>query len=163
MSVWLLIVATLGGALLGGLMGLVNTRVQSKTMFSRERQKLILGKLEELHETLSQFSREYGDLELLASSDAAIEELIRRHASIPKERVEMLVGFYAPELVPKLREVEKLSGEYDDALTRLVNWRKQEEETTKKYLKEAPVLKKRLDAACAEMQAAVIALARKYI
>ena len=163
MSLWLLIIATLGGTLLGGVIGLINTRMQSGIMIRRERQKLILGKLEELHEVLSQFRMGYGDLSLLASSNAAIEALIKRHAAIPREKLRMLVGFYAPELRAKLNNVEELSGEYDNALIRLLEWKQTGEETTKGLLADVPVLKQKLDRACAEIQAEVISMSRKYI
>lgn len=162
MSLWLLIIATLGGTLLGGVIGLINTRMQSGIMIKREREKLILGKLEELHEVLSQFRSGYGDLSLLASSDAAVEALIKGHAAIPREKLRMLVGFYAPQLWTKIQHVEELSGEYDKALARLLEW-KREGAKAEDIPPEVSDLKQKLDRASAEMQAEVIALSRKYI
>ncbi len=163
MSLWLLIIATLGGTLLGGVIGLINTRMQSGIMIKREREKLILGKLEELHEVLSQFRSGYGDLSLLASSNAAVEALIKGHAAIPREKLRMLVGFYAPELRKKLQHVEELSGEYDNALARLPQWKQEGAKTGEGVPSEVPVLKQTLDQASSEMQAEVITLSRKYI
>lgn len=163
MSIWLLIVATLGGALLGGVMGLLNTRMQAKTMFSREREKLILGKLEELHEALSLFARGYADLAVLASSDAAAVDLLKQHWSIPEERVAMLVGFYAPALRPRLETVERLSREFDRALARLIRSKGEGDEERGAAMAAAEDAGRQLERACKEMQAGLISLSREYV
>lgn len=163
MSLWILIAGTLVGTLLGGLLGLVNTKVQLKTQINRDRERLVLGKLEELHQVLSQFKQAYADLSFMAGSHAAIEEMIKQHSSIPTEKLNMLVGFYAPELSSKLEAVEQLSREYDNALAQFIQWDEKDEETKKKTLSTATDLKQRLDRACSEMQSGIIALSRKYI
>lgn len=162
-SIWLLIVATLGGALLGGAMGLLNTRMLTKSMFSRERERLILAKLEELHEALSQFALGYADLALLASSDAEAVDLLKQHWSIPEARVAMLVGFYAPALRPKLENVERLSDEFDRALGRLVGSKGGDDEERVAAMAAAEDAGRRLERACKEMQAELISLSRGYV
>jgi len=163
MSLWILIVGTLVGTLLGGVLGLLNTRLQLKTTYGRERQRLILGKLEELHQVLSQFKQAYAELSLMAGTNAAVEALIKQHASIPKEKLTMLVGFYAPELSPQVEGIVKLSREYDEALAQFIRWEEKDEETKKHILSSAADLMRKLDAACSEMQAGLINLSRKYI
>jgi hypothetical protein len=154
---------TLAGTLLGGVLGLVNTRMQLKTQLVGERRKLIVGKLEELHQVLSQFKQAFWDLSLMAGSHAAMEELIKQYSSIPADKLDMLVGFYAPELSASLKKIKQLSGEYVQALAQLVGWENKDEETRQGILSATASLKKKLDEACLEMQAGVITLARKYI
>jgi hypothetical protein len=163
MTLWILIIGTLVGTLLGGVLGLVNTRMQSSIQIKRERKKLILGKLEELHQVLSQFKQAYWDLFLMANSHAAVEELIKQHSAIPTEKLDMLAGFYAPELLTSLDGIEKLSDRYDQVLAQFINWQEKDEETKQAVLTEASSLKQKLDKACGGMQAEVIALSRKYL
>lgn len=163
MSLWILIAGTLVGTLLGGVLGLLNTRFQFRTQVNRERQRLTLGKLEELHQVLSQFKQAYADLSLLAGSNAAIDALIKQYSSIPREKLHMLVGFYAPELLPQVERIKRLSHEYDNALAKFYQWKDKEEETKKEILLAATNAKQKLDEACSEMQVEVIKLARKYI
>lgn len=163
MSLWILIIGTLVGTLLGGLLGLLNTSVQLKTQINRERQKLVLGKLEELHQVLSQFKQAYADLSFMAGSRAAVEALIKQHASIPTEKLNMLVGFYAPELSGKLETVERLSREYDNTLAEFIQWEEKDEEVRKNVLSSASSLKQQLDRATSEMQTEIITLSRKHI
>jgi hypothetical protein len=162
-TLWILIIGTLVGTLLGGLIGLVNTRMQSKIQIKRERERLILGKLEELHQVVSQFKQAYWDLFLMASSHAAVEALIKQHSAIPTEKLEMLVGFYAPELSTSFESIKSLSGEYDKALAQFINWQEKDEETRQSVLSEAARLKEKLDQTCEKVQAEAVALSRKYI
>lgn len=163
MSLWILIAGTLVGTLLGGVLGLLNTRLQFKTQFGRERERLILGKLEELHQVLSQFKQAYAELSLMAGTNAAVEALIKQHASIPTEKLKMLVGFYAPELSPQVEAVVRLSRGYDEALARFIRWEEKDEQTRNDILSAAADLMRKLDAACSEMQAGVIKLSGKHI
>ena len=163
MSIWVIVAATLLGTVLGGIVGIINTRMQAGLQINRDRQKLILGKLEELHEVLSQFRRGYGDLSYLAASNAGVEALMKQRSAIPKERLQMLVGFYAPDLSDELRRIGARSREYDAALSRFSELAGAEGEKREDLIAEAVELKRQLDQACLGMQSGVIALSRNYL
>jgi hypothetical protein len=59
MTVWVGVIAALSGALVSGGLLLLNARLQFKQQVARERHKLLLSKLEELHEVIARVRRSY--------------------------------------------------------------------------------------------------------
>jgi hypothetical protein len=127
----------------------------------RERQKLLLEKLEELHEIISQLRQAYGDLFLMTIDEKG--SMIKERISVPTEKLQMLVGFYAPSLSVRLENVEMYRAEYDRVLFDWVHAQNQDDKTKKSALAVTSMWKQRLDQACTEMQTEVIALSKKYI
>lgn len=107
MAVWTGVIAALGGALIGGGLTLLNGRLQFKQPAHRDRQKLLLSKLEELYDFIGQVRRSYeaSALERI-NSYLNIETAADGRSAIPTpiERVQLLVSCYAPELSVIMRE-----------------------------------------------------------
>jgi gas vesicle protein len=110
MSAWIGIIGTVIGAIVGGGLALLNAHLQTRRQVQQERRKLILSKLEELHEAISYYRREHQENLLLVltmpegpNSETSQESKERRNLSM--ERIQMLVGFYAPELSKYLEKI----------------------------------------------------------
>lgn len=110
----LLALGPLLGVVIGGVLAWINGRSQATRRDARERNQLILGKLEELHQLLSDVINYYQCLTFAHARDP--NEL--RKVSNPMvyrvqfDRLEMLVGFYAPELSDDLTAAAKIADEY---------------------------------------------------
>src|SRR5205823_3509102 len=98
MNTWIAIVAALAGAIVGGGIAFLNSFFQLRHQRVRERNRLLLSKLEEIHRVLSQFRDAYKDSmheRLLTAAGASKAE---PPTKVPMETLQMLVGFYAPQL-----------------------------------------------------------------
>jgi len=118
-AVWIGIIGTLCGALVGGGLALLNARLQFNQQVHRERQKLLLSKLEELHEVITKVQDSYEDFTLKTISNCLqIETPPKLKDAIgkaPIERVRLLVSIYAPELTGFVSELEQLISDYVEA------------------------------------------------
>lgn len=119
MSAWIGIIGTVIGTVVGGGLALLNAHLQTRRQAREDRRKLILAKLEELHETISHFKQAERQLfiQVVTKSNNADlkQQLIERRYSA-HERIQMLVGFYAPELSEHLIKALKAKIIYLDLM-----------------------------------------------
>lgn len=121
MIAWIGIIGTVIGAIVGGGLTLLNAHLQTRRQVHQERRKLILSKLEELHEAISVFRYESREILLLimkmpAGSNAEGMQQSKERRSLSLERIEMLAGFYAPELSEQLLNTLHETVSYMDAV-----------------------------------------------
>ena len=119
----LLAMGPLLGVVIGGVLAWVNGRWQATRREARERNQLILGKLEELHQLLSDVIDYY---QCLTFAHARDPNKLRRVSNptvdrVQFDRLDMLVGFYAPELSDDLTAASKIAYEYADPFLELLS------------------------------------------
>jgi hypothetical protein len=166
MAIWVGVIAALGGALVGGGLALLNARLQFKQQVHRDRQKLLLSKLEELYDLIGRVRRSY---------EASALERVNAYLSIetpaevmdaiptPIERVQLLVSFYAPALTDDLSEFDKLRITYGKVIGNAILQSKSDTKSQQKALATLQVESQKIDNACRALQARVVALSRDYL
>jgi hypothetical protein len=163
MNAWLGIV----GAIVGGGIAFIISRLQLREQRIRERNKLILSRLEEIHEVLSQFMEAYkaSILERISTiQDADAQQRANEGMSkVPIEKLQMLIGFYAPELLPYLQKVEQAKKDYGSAFIKSVGLEDRDEIAQKETIGVLFAEEGKVRRACIEMQAEVIKLSKKYL
>src|SRR6185503_18650968 len=122
MTAWIGIIGTVIGALLAGGAAWLNARSQIRRQEERDRKKYILSKLEELYEAITHLRRHYAEL--------TIREMMHLAGRIPMEpskilplpigKIQMLIGFYAPELEPLIDVLLKCRNDYSAVLARRI-------------------------------------------
>jgi hypothetical protein len=161
MTAWIGII----GVIIGGVLTMLGTQMQLRRQIQRDRQKLLLSKLEELHEVLSLFRQSYKGayLEALSSvHDFKLPEGVES-APVPIERLQMLTGFYATELSEYLQKIETCRKEYGGILIKCARSSKLDEEAREHTLTALSTQQSELQNACSDMQAAVVSLPKKYL
>ena len=162
MNAWIGII----GVVVGGLLTMLSASVQLRRQIHRDRQKILLTKLEELHQVVYLLRQAYkaADLEALSlAQDKELPNNVKEALFVPIEKLQMLVGIYAPELSNQLEKIESCCKEY--GLTQIkyklsADKRGAADRTAFSVLSSQQT---EVQQACAEMQAAIIALARKYL
>lgn len=166
MAVWVGVIAALGGALIGGGLTLLNGRLQFKQQVHRERQRLLLSKLEELYDLIGRVRRSY---------EASALERINSYLNIetpadvisaiptPIERVQLLVSFYAPELTHDLSEFDRLRITYGEVIGSAILQSKSDSKSQQKALAALQVEAQKIDNACRALQARVVGLSKNYL
>ncbi len=103
-NAWIGIIGTVVGALLGGSAAWLSARFQLHRQEERERKRLFLSKLEELYEVVAQFKDSYkmSTMSLVKTLTAGEAADMSDLPALPIEKLQMLIGFYAPELEPLL-------------------------------------------------------------
>jgi len=152
------------GAFLAGGAAWFNSRFQMRIQAKHERRKLILQKMEEVHELLSQYKQSYKMLtaeflRIYASGEQELGEL----EPIPLERLKMLVGFYAPVLGPQLQTLEEHSESYGDRVAEHIQLGgKSDTSAQKKRLGFLLLHSETIGKSCEAMQQEVIQLSKSY-
>ena len=153
------------GVIVGGLIAWLNSRSQAARQEIRERKQLIRGKLEDLHQLVADFIEYYRCLTFTHVRDP---NKLRRVSSstvdlVPFDRIEMLVGIYAPELSVYVKTIARITGEYSVPFTKLLGdeeW----SETEKASLRSSVAkLSFELVETCAQMQQEIIAVSKNYV
>jgi len=131
MKEWIKDLLPLFGVVVGAALGWLSSRYQLRYQEARDRKRLILEKLEELHELLSRYS--YGLYSMMQQSTMnELEDISSRIIPphmMPKrpendvevvsnDRLRALVGFYAPDLTEDLEELEKVGGDFCEMMIR---------------------------------------------
>lgn len=164
MKEWITPIATILGVLAGGAIGLLNTRMQMRNQADRERKKVMLEKLESLHETISGYllaftSTSANILQLEVSGKAPTEPF----APFPQQRFIMLIGFYAPELEEKRLEIEQLGRRIVEVMLPALFDVWGDHIARKKGLLDFMAAMAPFQQRCEEMQRQVVELSKKYI
>jgi iron-sulfur cluster repair protein YtfE (RIC family) len=118
---WIGVIGALAGAIVGGSIALINLRLQLREQRKRERNKLFLSKLEEIHKVLSKFRECYrGSIRERLLTAHGLEKIEEDASQVPIEKLKMLVGFYAPELAEHLRKVGDARKNYSGVLIKSI-------------------------------------------
>jgi hypothetical protein len=165
MSPWITVFSTVVGVLLGGGLAWFNSRFQLRYQENRDRKKLILSKLEELYEVISQFRLAYRALSKDHMTNLPAGEPMGEIdvPPLPTERLQMLVGIYAPELGTHLELVLKSRENYGFVFMRRVGLERQSETAIKQFISDALAEEQHVIRACEAMQKEIVALSKKYI
>src|SRR5215213_3707706 len=154
MTTWIGVVAALVGAIVGGGIAFFNSQLQLREQRLREKKKLLLSKLEELHEVLSQFRESYrGSIHERLLTAAGAEKVAGNLPKVPIEKLQMLVGFYAPELAEHLRKIEGARKDYGSVLMKTVGLERQNESAKKEALGALFAVEGNVSKSCIDMQA----------
>jgi hypothetical protein len=167
MNVWIGVVAALVGAIVGGSIAIINTRFQLREQRLREKNKLFLSKMEEIHEALSQFKDAYkaafGE-RLLTAYDANTPEKNEKNLpKVPIEKIQMLVGFYAPELKTHLSNLEEAKKSYGKMLIESLGLERRVDLDKRESLSAMLAVEGKINAVCTDMQIEVIKLSKEYL
>jgi hypothetical protein len=161
----LLALGPLLGVIIGGVLAWINGRSHAVRREARERNQLILAKLEELHQLLTDVIEYYRCVTFAHVRDP---NKMRRVTSptidhVRFDRVDMLVGFYAPELSESLKLAAKLAEEYAHPFTKLLS--DDELDETEGAALRSSVLKHsgELVDAYEKMQNEIITLSKNYL
>jgi hypothetical protein len=169
MIAWIGVIGTLIGALVGGGLALLNARVQLHHHMVRERNKLILSKLEELYENITHLRKSRAaDIVQVNANFIDVNPALDLAKDIPKlvdaiEKIEMLVGFYAPELVDYLEKMNMREAAYGSAFIKCMKFTRKDAEPKMEFVALLNTAWKELDQAYSKMQAQIIKESRKYI
>lgn len=162
MNVWVGVIS----AVIGGLLTMLGASLQSRRQIHHDRRKLLLAKVEELYSALALLKKSYKAADVEAVSHITGSELsseVKGALPVPIEKLEMLVGIYAPELSTYLERVEKSRNAYGYLYGEYIKVADKRDEASKAAISALFYQQSEIQLACAEMQAAVAALARKYI
>lgn len=112
-------------AIVAGVVGWLVARYQQSRQESRDKNKIILQKLEELHEGLSKFmdnlvviwhESSITEIDAVASKVIPIHLLPARtkFGAEPgsEDRIKVLIGFYTPQLADQWQKIEEASGDF---------------------------------------------------
>jgi hypothetical protein len=121
--------ATIIGGLLGALFTWLTMRAQATRQEGKDKNKLKLEKLEELHQLLGRYPEALHSAILTHESDileAGFSQLIPKHLMperpefsaepVPLDRVESLIDLYAESLADDFKSLEKLTQDFTDIL-----------------------------------------------
>ncbi|HEY9286250.1 MAG TPA: hypothetical protein VIP46_22555 [Pyrinomonadaceae bacterium] len=161
---WIGVIGALAGAIVGGSIALLNSRLQLREQRKRERNKLLLSKMEELHEVLSQFRECYrGSIRERLLTAHGLEKIEEDMSKVPFEKLKMLVGFYVPELAEHLRKVMDARKSYGGVLIKSIGLERQGEPAMKNALAALFVAEGEVSKSCRDMQEEVVKLSKKYL
>src|SRR5258708_227974 len=126
MNLWIGVVGTIMGAIIGSGLSLLTVRFQLRHQLDRDRQKLVLSKLEDLYQVLANFRNAYHAKVLtIFESFGRAHEIRFEHdypalaiSEIPVERIQRLVLMFVPQLADDLAKVGDLQRKMMPALAR---------------------------------------------
>jgi hypothetical protein len=166
MTAWIGIIGTVIGAIVGGGLTLLNAHLQTRRQVQQDRRKLILSKLEELHEAISHFRFMHNEVFLqLMTEDLNAEGKLeaRERRGLLIDRIQMLVGFYAPELSKHHIKTMKEAVSYMDTVFTYAAAKKLGETQDKNTVDELWSNREKLDGALTLMQMELENLSKKYM
>jgi len=108
MFIWLGPALALIGVLIGGIITYIVTRTKLRHDKSLEKDKLYLEKLEQLYRTITNLIYIYRS----NMSSALYGKGDNKLPTIPIDQIDMLIGFYAPELNDDFQQLERARSDY---------------------------------------------------
>ncbi len=161
----ILVLGPLLGVVIGGAIAWLNTRFQTNRQELRERKQLILGKLEQLHQLLTEFIDYSQCLTFKAIRDPNKLQRVTTPPiePVPFSRIEMLVGFYAPQLVEYVKKVAAISEEYAVPFTRLYGDEDLEDSERALICSSVSRLNREIIETCGKLQDEIITLSKTYL
>lgn len=178
-------IAALIGVLLGGLLTGLITWFQLRHQKNREQKKLVLTKLEELHKLLGDYAVScYGFIGASVEYDIDRFDRMLKHLSpshkprerqrpdlepVTLERIYLLIGVYAPELMTHLERLKNASEEFFQEHRALTQVKLQVVSDVEKLKDEKPHFNAliqhhiTIDTSCWELQQEVVKVSRKHL
>lgn len=161
---WLPLIGVLLGGLLTGGFACLTLWLQRRHQKQQERNKLYREKLQELYEVVSAFKNSYRQ----TTGSAAISLAGRRPLTdvgppVPVEKLQMLVGFYAPSLQPHLTKLLGSGEQYSEVLVRRVGLERQPDAAIKSFVGDLHKKGQGINENAEEMQRAIVELSKEYI
>jgi hypothetical protein len=165
MKDWIIPIATLLGVIVGGGIGFLNSRFQVNRQEARERKKLALEKLEKLHEAISTFNLAYDvmTLGIVTSGITGSPMDMDRIVKLPTQEVEMLSGFYAPELGQSIKELMQIHRSLGEFAGQCISAKGKSEIEIKQLFGLLINEKGKLEKLCDAIKKEISDLAQKYI
>lgn len=161
---WLPLIGVLLGGLLTGGFACLTLWLQRRHQKQQERNKLYREKLQELYEVVSVFKNSYRQTTGSAAiSLAGRQPLTDVGPAVPVEKLQMLVGFYAPSLQSHLTKLLGSGEQYSEVLVRRVGLERQSDEAIKSFMGDLYRISTHLNKNAEEMQRAVVELSKDYI
>ena len=170
------------GVVVGAALGWLTSRYQLRYQESRDRKRLVLEKLEELHELLSKYSfglfstmqqNAMNHLEAVSIKVIPRRMMPKRPESdveiVSNDRLRALVGFYAPDLKQDLEELERVGGDFCEMMIKSEAGRVLEmldEEVSQDKKIDGKTLSQQFERvfeSCESMQRRVVDLSKKHI
>ena len=141
---------------------MLNTRLQEKDQERRDRKKLILEKLERLHEVISEYVAAYRKIAADAMRFELTGEFKRGLEPIPLREILMLTGFYVPELKSELKKIQDLCTVFSELL---LEWMDAQDvpEQRKKAAGKLILLAGEIAKQCERFQEEVVRISNRYI
>ena len=170
---WTPILTLLGvlvGGLLTGFFSILNSYFQAVALDEREKNKLILGKLEELFDTI-EVLRIYHKNSLFTFHrylirTEAVPVAMPSDENLPTVKILALVSFYAPELEPKLnqllQDISEFSSFQKDVLLLLKSGESGQDKTDQLTINGQERMS-RINQSCLDMQKEISVISKKYI
>jgi uncharacterized protein (DUF697 family) len=158
---WIGVIGALVGAIIGGTIAFLNSFLQLREQRKRERNKLILSKLEETHEVLSKLREAYKWVIHERISKLYGKNIDQELQKVPIERLKMLVGFYAPSLTDQLNMLEISQKVFGDALVESVvatTSLNSKEALSNLFERESGINK-----ICVDMQTEIVLISKNYL
>lgn len=165
MSAWIGIAGTIVGVLLAGWITWLNSRFQLHRQEDRDRKKLFLTKLEELYEIVAQVKQSYTMSTASQATTLAARQPVDMSnvPPLPVEKLQMLVGFYAPDLEFKLEQLALRREEFGAVLVRRIGLERKDQRAASDFMRDLADKALILNQTCNEIQREIISLSKKYI
>ncbi|HJQ32879.1 MAG TPA: hypothetical protein VJ866_11895 [Pyrinomonadaceae bacterium] len=172
-QIWAPLLALLGvciGALLTGILSIINSYYQAVTVDEREKNKLILGKLEDLFDAIETVRRSYQNSLLTFHRYLIRTEAVPVAASVDEIsltiRILALINFYAPTVEPKLNQLFQYISEFSAFRKEVILFLKanrSEQDEIDRLTTIGQQRMHKISESCLEMQKEIAALSKKYL
>lgn len=118
-SNWIPVIATLSGALIGGIISCIVTIITLTGAEKSEKRKIMMTKLEEAHQVARSIRQSYRETYAPMAAKLASGVDVSKKPSEPLEidRLAMLVHFYFPELKSSITSLELAREKFGSVLT----------------------------------------------
>jgi hypothetical protein len=164
MKDWIPTIGALLGVILGGAITWLISRAQFKRQDKRERNKLILEKLEEIHKLVGDLEKCYAMLSVSVMKQPNLaERVIESEPEVEDlERIKLLTSIYAPELADSLAEIDGITERFSSAITPWLNTMTLPEKDLTIVRTNISQQGEALMIACDRMRARIIEISKNY-
>jgi hypothetical protein len=163
MNTWIAVIGTLLGATIGGGIAFLNSYFQLQTQLKRDRQRVLLSRLEEIYELLWRIRKAYtlSSLEMVGKlSGTELADKLEADTVVPIERLELLIGFYAPTLFDLLQKLEEHRNTFGELVLKSILWDKRDANVRTQIMQSLGPELQNLGNLCVQMQKEVLLLSK---
>lgn len=155
------------GALVGAAIALLAVWLEGRRQDRQGSKRLMLSKLEELHELVGVFRLSHRREQVAIASHLKGAELPEvaeeEEPPVPTAKLEMLVGFYAPELQEPFDALNRRQEEFIEVYLEVMRSSGPRSEARTTLLQQAREASLALEEACSHLQAEAARAARRYM
>lgn len=155
------------GALVGAAIALLGVWLEGRRQDRQGSKRLMLSKLEELHELVGVFRLAHRRDQVAIASHLKGGELPEvaeeEQTPIPTAKLEMLVGFYAPELQGSFDALNKRQEEFIEVYLEVMRTSGPRSNASTRLLQQARDASLALEDACSHLQAEAALVTRRYM